>query len=300
MTRQTMAALWQGAATALCAEHAGAWMAVELAGDVSAFGGGGDVDPSDRFVVQRGVAIVPLTGLLTPGGQRFERMGWSTYRGIAETMAILAAADDVAAIVLDCNSPGGAVIGIDEAVQAVAQAATVKPVHALINPLATSAAYWVASQATDITLTPGAQVGSIGVQYRGFAPIQPGMDGDQEFVIRSSHARAKNADPSTEVGAALIQAQLDRFEVAFHAAIAAGRNMAAADVAGRISATDNPADGGGTFGFAEAQARGLADATQTRDAFYAQIFARYAPKPRATGARAYGAAAAAAAAIAAS
>lgn len=310
MSRSTIAAALNGAMTALCAEQAAPLLAAELpeAARASGVASGADgqvqIEAGARFVVQRGVAIVPVRGLLTANMFAYERyMGWSTYHGLAETMALLAANDQVSAIVLEGDSPGGTVVGIEAATDAIAAAAAVKPVHALVNPTAVSAAYWLVSQATDITMTPGGQVGSIGIQYQGSAPVQAGTQGSQGFVFRSSNARAKNPDPSTEAGAALILARLDQYEATFHAAIVAGRGIPAGELTARISATDDPVDGGATFGFAQAQARGLADAQATRDAFYADMFDRYAPSARPTaarsGARAFGAMAAAAAAIAA-
>jgi ClpP class serine protease len=304
MTRPTISAYLNGTATALCAEQAAPVLAAQLPEEASASDGKVQIAAGDRFAVQRGVAIVPVRGLLTANMFAYERyMGWSTYHGLAETMALLAENDQVTAIVLEGDSPGGTVVGIEAATDAIAAAARVKPVHALVNPTAVSAAYWVLSQATDITMTPGGQVGSIGIQYQGAAPVQAGMQGSQGFVFRSSNAQAKNPDPSTEAGAALILARLDQYEATFHAALVAGRGIAADDLAARISATDDPVDGGATFGFAQAQARGLVDAQATRDAFYADMFDRYAPSARPassrSGARAFGAMAAAAAAIAA-
>ena len=300
MTRSTtIAALLGGAATALCAEHAGQLLQASLP-DAAAGDMGATLEPGERYALQRGVAIVPVRGLLTANMFAFERyMGWSTYHGIADTLADLMASDDCAAAVLEIDSPGGMVVGIDAAARAIAAFRAVKPVYALVNPLATSAAYWLASQATDVTMTPGAFVGSIGTQVMASSPVQPGSHGDQSFVFRSSFARAKNADAATEKGAALIQSQIDRMEAEFHAAIAAGRGIAPADLAARISATDDPADGGGLFTFADARSRGLADAEMTRAAFYEQTLARHAPTPRPAGARAFGARAAAAAAAAA-
>jgi ClpP class serine protease len=299
MTRPTISAYLNGTATALCAEHASPVLAAQLPEGASAYDGAVQLETGDRFAVQRGVAIVPVRGLLTANMFAYERyMGWTTYHGLAETMALLAENDQVTAIVLEGDSPGGTVVGIEAATDAIAAAARVKPVHALVNPTAVSAAYWVLSQATDITMTPGGQVGSIGIQYQGAAPVQAGTHGNQGFVVRSSHARAKNPDPSTEAGAALILARLDQYEATFHAALVAGRGIAAGELTARISATDDPIDGGATFGFMEAQERGLADAQATRDVFYADMFDRYAPAARPTGSRAFGAMAAAAAAIA--
>jgi ClpP class serine protease len=297
----TIAALLGGSATALCDASAAPLLQAQLPAEMARGEAAASLEPGERYALQRGVAIVPVRGLLTANMFAFERyMGWSTYHGIADTLANLMASDDCAAAVIEIDSPGGMVVGIQAAAEAIAAFRAVKPIHALVNPLATSAAYWLASQASDITMTPGAIVGSIGTQVQASSPVQPGSYGDQNFVFRSSFARGKNADASTEKGASLIQGQIDAMEADFHAAIAAGRGIAAADLAAMISATDDPADGGGLFAFADAQRRRLADALLTRAAFYEQTLSRYAPAARPAGTRAFGARAAAAAAIAAS
>ncbi|WP_232014464.1 S49 family peptidase [Cereibacter sphaeroides] len=155
----------------------------------------------DRFTVARGLAVVPVRGILTPNMAQYERwFGWATYHGLAETMAHLAASEDAAAIVLEMDSPGGLVTGIEAAAEAIAAAAAVKPVHALVSPLAASAAYWLASQASEIVMTPGAVAGSIGVALTAAAHVQPGANGAQIFEMSSRHARAKRPDASTEAG----------------------------------------------------------------------------------------------------
>uniref|UniRef100_UPI000C6D0F3F S49 family peptidase n=1 Tax=Cereibacter azotoformans TaxID=43057 RepID=UPI000C6D0F3F len=222
----------------------------------------------DRFTVARGLAVVPVRGILTPNMAQYERwFGWATYHGLTETLAHLAASEDAAAIVLEIDSPGGLVTGIEAAAEAIAAAAAVKPVHALVSPLAASAAYWLASQASEIVMTPGAVAGSIGVALTAAAHVQPGANGAQIFELSSRHARAKRPDASTEAGRAELQRSLDEAEAAFHAAVSAGRAIPAAELAARLSVTDDPQDGGATFRTPEAIRRGLADRTETRAAF---------------------------------
>ncbi|MGP3722386.1 S49 family peptidase [Cereibacter sphaeroides] len=252
----------------------------------------------DRFTVARGLAVVPVRGILTPNMAQYERwFGWATYHGLAETLAHLAASEDAAAIVLEIDSPGGLVCGIEAAAEAIAAAAAVKPVHALVSPLAASAAYWLASQASEIVMTPGAVAGSIGVALTAAAHVQPGSNGAQIFEMSSRHARAKRPDASTEAGRAELQRSLDEAEAAFHAAVSAGRKIPTAELAARLSVTDDPQDGGATFRAPEAIRRGLADRTETRAAFYVRLTARTTPKPRSPS-RAFAARAAAAAALA--
>jgi ClpP class serine protease len=78
------------------------------------------------------------------------------------SLAQAAANPDVAAIVLDVNSPGGTYAGTPETANAV-RAAAAKPVIAVVDTLCASAAYFIASQAGEVVVTPSGEVGSIGV-----------------------------------------------------------------------------------------------------------------------------------------
>jgi signal peptide peptidase SppA len=61
------------------------------------------------------------------------------------------------------DSPGGSVLGLPETADVIHAANKVKPVRAFVSGIAASAAYWLASQASTITLTPSGEVGSVGV-----------------------------------------------------------------------------------------------------------------------------------------
>lgn len=302
MTRALIASLFGSALLAMDLHHGQALMAGGLPAEpeAAARGGGMSAAAPERFTVQRGVAVVPVRGLLTPNSAILERwLGWTTYFGLAETMADLHGRADVSAVALEIDSPGGLVTGIDAAAQAIAAVAAVKPVHALVNPLAASGGYWLGSQAREITMTPGSVVGSIGVAVTASAPVQPDNWGDQRFIMTSTHARAKRPDPTTDEGKAELQRSLDEAEARFHAAVSAGRNIAPTEMAARLSVTGDPKDGGATFAPSDAIQRGLADQVQSRAAFYDRIFGAYAPQPRTTVSRGYAARAAAAAALAA-
>jgi len=113
---------------------------------------------------QGGVAVVPVMGALSRRGDPWtDMLGWTTYEGLAGTLRTLAADRSVARIVLRVDSPGGTVFGVEDAAQAVADAAKRKPVVAIADGLMASAAYWIASSATEIIAVPGAEVGSLGV-----------------------------------------------------------------------------------------------------------------------------------------
>ncbi len=284
-----------GEITALAADRAGDYLAqalpVAAAGERAASGG------VERFSIERGVAIVPVRGLLTPNSQMLERyLGWATYRGIEETCEALAADDGVAAAVFEIDSPGGYVIGCAGAGAAIKALAAVKPVYVLAAPLAASAAYWLASCGTEISMTIGAEVGSIGCARAAVRSVQPSSSGDQYFDFVSPNARAKIPDPTTDEGVAEIMRSLGESEAAFHAAVSEGRGIALAALPAALSVTDDPVDGGALFGGAQAVARGLADRIETRAEFYARVFAAHGLAAR-SGGRAAKALAAAAMAV---
>lgn len=259
------------------------------------------VERGTRFVELRGVAVMPLRGILTPNTEIFERyLGWSTYQGIEAVCAEVAGREDINALVIDADSPGGLVLGCEGAVAALGSLAAVKPVHVLVNPLAASAAYWLTSQATEISAAPGSMVGSIGIMREAAWYVEPDRDGAQWSVHLSSNARAKYPNPTTERGRDQIQMELDQTEARFLASVAAGRGVSMDDLKVALSATGDAADGGGVWSAQDAAARGLVDLTETRAAFYARVMGKYAPTPKkpAAPARAFHAQAAAAQAAA--
>lgn len=110
-------------------------------------------------------AVLPVQGVIVPRASV-----WGDLFGGEAAMdrfgvAIDAAANDpdVSRIILNINSPGGYVSGTPEAAAKIANAARKKPVVAVAEHMAASAAYWLASQATELVVAPSGEAGSIGV-----------------------------------------------------------------------------------------------------------------------------------------
>lgn len=170
-----------------------------------------------------GVAHVPVQGDLADSRSWIDELFGTgpvmTYTEMAD--AIVAAADDEGAkeIQLDIDSYGGYVDGIYKATEAIALARIVKPVKAVVGSAATSAAYWIASQAETITADSDlSALGSIGVAAAVWKP--EGM-----YDIASSAAPNKRPDVSTDEGKAVIQKELDDIHAIFAGAVAAGRGI---------------------------------------------------------------------------
>jgi signal peptide peptidase SppA len=112
-----------------------------------------------------GPAVVHIRGSIVREPNFWTEMGFATSaEDVGRQIDSLAADAGVPAIVLDIDSPGGTVSGTPELAARVAAAATQKKVIAAVTgTYAASAAYYVASQASELVVSPGSEVGSIGV-----------------------------------------------------------------------------------------------------------------------------------------
>ena len=117
-----------------------------------------------EFDPETGIARIPIEGeLVHRFGHLNPHSGMTGYDAIK--LKISEAAEDpaVKGILLDLDSPGGEVFGADGAAEAIFLARQAKPIWALVNEMATSAAYWLASAANVVVAPPTADTGSIGV-----------------------------------------------------------------------------------------------------------------------------------------
>lgn len=111
------------------------------------------------------VARIPVQGvLLTTGSGLDQIFGLNAIMSADSIIEKIDAAeedDEIDAILLDIDSPGGTPASADEILTRLE--ATTKPTVAVIRDLGTSAAYWVAVGADHIVASPVSTVGSIGV-----------------------------------------------------------------------------------------------------------------------------------------
>ncbi len=136
---------------------------------------GQDVDPariqaltggrrSDGVVMAGRIAVVPVFGILSQRVSLLEASsgGISTER-IGITLDGLIADRQVSAIVLVFDSPGGSVFGLPQLAAQIRAQRDEKRIVGIADSLAASAAYWLLAQCSEVCLSPGSQVGSVGV-----------------------------------------------------------------------------------------------------------------------------------------
>lgn len=122
----------------------------------------GAARPPQRRV--NSVAVLPLFGVIFPRGNIMTQMSGATSAEVfGAQFEALIRDPEVGAIVLDVNSPGGSVYGIEEVSKQIYDARGKKPIVAVANHLMASAAYHIGSAADEIVVTPSGDVGSIGV-----------------------------------------------------------------------------------------------------------------------------------------
>ena len=110
------------------------------------------------------IAVLPLYGTIMQRGGMLEMCGGGTSTQTFTAKFREAMADDtIGQILIDIDSPGGSVYGVGELAAEIMAARGQKPVVAVANSLAASAAYWVGCAASEFFVTPGGEVGSIGV-----------------------------------------------------------------------------------------------------------------------------------------
>ena len=125
----------------------------------------------DKSAEQK-IAVLSVQGLIlgeqteeTKFLEVFSDIGVTYGYEVQDQLRELAEDDDVFAVLLDINSPGGTIFGSKAIADGVAayKTATGKPVYAYVSGIAASGGYWVAASADSILVDYGTSIGSIGV-----------------------------------------------------------------------------------------------------------------------------------------
>lgn len=181
--------------------------------------------------VARGVAVIPLTGIITPQGSFLSFLFGGAPGGLQsfrETLREAVASPDVYAIVLDVDSPGGLADLIPETAAEVRAARNIKHITAVADTKMNSGAYWIASQASEIVATPSGVAGSIGV-YRMHVDAS-GLNAQMGLKVTYIHAGEHKVDgnsdePLSGNAQADWQSNVDDIYEMFVADVAAGRRV---------------------------------------------------------------------------
>lgn len=183
-----------------------------------------------RTAVNRdGVAVIPVVGVISRYASFFTDIcGGTTVARLATDIA--AAVDDpsIRAVVLEIDSPGGHVTGINELADQIHAARGTKPIVAYGGGGVASGAYWLASACDEIVIDDTAQVGSIGVvaTYR----LTKDDERIQTIELVSSRSPNKRPDLTSADGKAKALESIDAMADVFIGRVARNLGMTTDEV----------------------------------------------------------------------
>lgn len=185
------------------------------------------MDGTRRVGIRDGVAILPIRGPIFRYANLFTAIsGATSIQSTALDFRVALDDPDIHSIILDLDSPGGMVAGVNEFSEQVFSARSMKPIVAYAGGMAASAAYWIASAADEIVTDATAELGSIGV-VMGYLDARESNKkrGIEEIQIVSSVSPNKRPDPKTQKGQAELQRRVDDLAGVFVDAVARNRGV---------------------------------------------------------------------------
>ena len=172
------------------------------------------------------IAIIPVEGTLMPGDSEEGMAGSDTINGYIDTAL---EAEDLAAIVLRVNSPGGSVFASDLIRRKLLEVADADiPIVVSMGTVAASGGYWIAAEADEIWALPTTITGSIGA-FSAFPTIEGiveyiGVTVDGVGTTPLAGAASFNRGLTPEM-ASIVQALANGAYDDFIELVAAGRGM---------------------------------------------------------------------------
>ena len=183
-----------------------------------------------------GIAVLPLYGIVTQRGNMVDDVSGPGTASTQQFSNLLRAAlqdETVSQILIDIDSPGGSVYGVAELADEIVSARAQKPVVAIANSLAASAAYWIGCSASEFYVTPGGEVGSIGV-WQAHQDYSKAMDeaGVKTTLISAGKFKVEGNPyaPLDEEAQGFMQSRVDDYYAAFTKAVSKGRGVAISQV----------------------------------------------------------------------
>jgi signal peptide peptidase SppA len=173
------------------------------------------------------IAVVPLYGTIMQRANMMEMCGGGTsVQTFTDAFRQALADETVSQILIDIDSPGGSVYGVGELAAEVYSARNTKPVVAVANSLAASAAYWIGCSAQEFYCTPGGEVGSIGVwqAHEDWSAAMAEAGVKTTLISAGKYKTEGNPyQPLDEDAQAFMQSRVDDYYSAFTKGVAKGR-----------------------------------------------------------------------------
>lgn len=221
------------------------------------------------------IAVIPIHGTLVRRTVGLEaESGLASYAAIAGQLDAALANPNTAAILLDIDSPGGESSGVFDLADRIRATASSKPVWAVANDMAFSAAYALASGASRIFVSRTGGVGSIGViAMHVDQSVKDAQDGVHYTAVFAGDRKndLNPHEPISDEAHAFLQSEVNRVYGLFVETVAKHRGLKA----DAVKATE-----AGLFFGKDAISAGLADAVGTFDDALLQLTQTISSRPK--------------------
>lgn len=170
-------------------------------------------------------AVIPISGPIFPKSNLMtDFSGATSVAVLARDLAAAVNDDSIDRIMLDIDSPGGHVTGINEMANMIREYAGQKEIVSYVSGTGASAAYWLASASSEIVIDATSRVGSIGVVV-----AYPKSSGDVIEIVNTA-SPDKRPDIETDKGKKVVIDQMNALADVFIGAVADFRGTTIKDV----------------------------------------------------------------------
>lgn len=211
--------------------------------------------PEVGYDVVQGVAVVPVSGTLVHKSSSLRPFsGMLGYNAIRHNYLTALEDDSIRAIVMACDSPGGEVSGCFDLVDLIYETRGRKPVWAILDDMAYSACYAIASACDAVTVPRTGGTGSVGVicMHAEYSKAIKGAGIEVTiFQYGDRKADGNEFNPLSKEARARLQGDVDTMGDLFVETVARNRGMAVAKVKA-TQATTYMGASGVDVGFADA------------------------------------------------
>ena len=204
-------------------------------------GGGGAAPPEtfrEKYVSGEGsdkIAVLPVVGTIGPEVASIAQAQAATPEALRDQLRQAEEDESVRAVVLEINSPGGAVVSTDQMYQSIQgfKEQTGKPVVVSMGQTAASGGYYIATAADSVVANESTLTGSLGVifEYLNFEEAAEEYGIEQE-VVKSGPFKdigSPTREP-TEEELEILQEYVDEGYDGFVEVIVEGRGLPEAEV----------------------------------------------------------------------
>lgn len=195
-----------------------------------------DFQDEDDLDIRDGVAVIPIKGGIWSWSQKTLRRRFDAAMGNAGVRGVL----------FDVDSPGGAVSGTFDLADYLFAARGKKPIWAIANDAAYSAAYALASVADRVSVTRSGGVGSVGViaVHVEFSKMDERVGVTYTPIFSGERKNDfSDTEPLNDTARGLLQMEVDRLREIFVATVARNRGITAEAVRKTEAGTFNGPEG---------------------------------------------------------